>query len=277
MLFILFALFLGGWTFTADFESGTLGQPAEGTSGITEANENGSPHNVYNNTRASGGTQSMRTYFVQGSTGSPGVADATGGHINYPSTITEGAEIWGRYYVYIPADFNWNNYDGEASHHVKMFRLVHLPGGYISIYHGYLENCIRLSNELDGQGNHERSTTADVTAGAWNCLEIYVKLSATPGQGIVRIWKDGVLIREETNYKTMNSSSDTSAEALVWTYWNGAHPVNQYAWVDEIVITTDRPSAQDASGNYMIGPIGGEVQQHGSLRPGVSASGVTFR
>lgn len=236
------------WTFDADFDSGILSQPAEGTSGISDAY---GTTNIFDNTQYHSGTQSMRTQFDAGLTGS----STTGGAIAYSSVIANGGEVWARYYLYVPSDFNWT-----CNPVVKVFRFAHIytsadvHQGYISIFANSAGE-IQLSNEVDGQSNHERGTGVYYTKGGWQQLDMYAK--ADPVAGIVRIWKDGVLIREETNYPTLGNITDKYNGALIWTYWNGNIPVTQYAWADDIVVTSDRPTHQDSAGNYLIGPTAG--------------------
>lgn len=279
VVFILFFAVTGqqvalSWTYTADFEAGTVGAPAEGDSGLSNANENGSTKNLYSDTRAHLGNQSMRNYFVSGDTGSPGSTNATGGSIGYTSTISTGGEIWGRMYLWIPDGTGWN---WTCDPFVKVFRLAHVyqaggaHRGYISIF-GDTDGNMVLSNELDGQSNHERSAAVTYTRGEWQSIEIYIKFS--PTAGIVRIWKNGVLAREETNYRTLAADTDYASGSLIWTYWNGGHPQDQYAWVDDIIITTDTPSGRDAAGNPMIGPHGWGGVVGGRLSGSLFGGGV---
>lgn len=256
LIFVSFVSTAQAWTVSADFESGTPGTAAEGSSGLTEANESGSTQNTYSNIRANTGSQSMKNHFVAGSTGSPGSAYATGGHIGHTSVTGEGSEIWGRFYLWIPSGSSWS---WTCNPVVKVFRLAHIYAsggshiGYISVF-ADSNGQILLSNELDGQANHERGTGVYFDRDSWQSIEIYIKFSTT--SGTIRIWKNGVLAREETNYRTIAASTNYSNEALVWTYWNGNHPQEQDAWVDDIEITTDTPSARDVLDRAMIGPIG---------------------
>jgi len=262
------------WTITADFEQGTLGTRADGPSGLTNANlSGGTLANWYDNTHVFSGSKAMKTFFKAGSTGSPGVAYSTGGQITFPSRITNGDEIWGRFYLYLPSSASWSWVCNPA---VKVFRLAHICNssgtglGYVSVFNywsgGSAYNNIAISNEIAGLVNNERITGSQFDYGQWQCIELYIKLS--PVNGITRIWKNGILIREENQtrttasppfypgYKTLSSSSDYADFAYVWTYWNGGAPQDQYAWIDDIKITTDPPPNLDAYGNRMIGPLG---------------------
>ena len=87
------------------------------------------------------------------------------------------------------------------------------------------------------------------------CLEIYVKLDSMAGKGIIRIWRNGVLIISDTKHATLPNKSSAAADtALFMTYWNGGAPQKQIQYIDDVVITSDEPSNGDADGNHMIGP-----------------------
>jgi len=293
-IIIFLTIFFGGvflahdslaWTWTADFETGMIGSRAGGSpcsgSPVTctgHGISNPYSDSTFDNTYAYSGTKSMKTHFIAGSAGS----DTTGGEINYPTQLSSGSEIWGRFYLYTPSPpaWQWNSI-------VKVFRLAHLPGGYISIFNYYGSNSIALSNELDAQVNHERATGYQFDYNKWQCLEMYIKFSKT--NGIIRIWKDGILIREENQtrttdnppfyhgYQTISSDSDLANYALVWTYWNNGAPQNQDAWVDDIVITTDTPTNRDAYGHPMIGPAdwGGSDNQAPTIPSNLSATAIS--
>ena len=148
------------WTFSANFEDIGVGSVAEGSSGLTLASEEGSTCNTVSDIHFYGGSKSMKTFFVEGDTGSPGSSLATGGHIRFQNRVAEGDEIWGRFYVFIPAGEFWS---WRCSPVVKVFRLAHVYSGvgthvgYISIFSD-ANGQILLSNEVNTEINNERGT-----------------------------------------------------------------------------------------------------------------------
>jgi LysM repeat protein len=68
------------------------------------------------------------------------------------------------------------------------------------------------------------------------------------------MWKNGVLIFEDTTSKTLNSSTDVINNAIFMSYWNGGCPKEQTLYIDDVTVTSDTPANQDAQGNRMIGP-----------------------
>lgn len=222
------------WTRTLDFESETVGAVIGG-SGTTVSD-----------VRAHSGTKSVRVMFPAGSD----CWAVCGGNLPYGGTVYEGGEIWARGYYYFASPWSWS-----SSPVVKVFRLRMATASNDSS--GYMSAFSEPQGRIVGSNEPspwQPTTTTYYTIDGWQSIEIYVKLSSVTGQGIFRIWKDGILIVEDKTRATLNNSTDMSTNGMYFTYWNGGVPQTQYAWVDDFVITTDRPSNQDANGNYMIGP-----------------------
>lgn len=256
VLFLSIISFVGGqnafaWTIANDFEGGTVGQLAGGSSGLSEPYS----QTVFSDTIVHAGTRSAKTSFTSGSTGS----SQYGGSISFPSNLVSGNELWARGYFYFEPGFSF-----ACSPVIKIFRIARVKtsggghAGYLSVFSNS-SGQILLSNEVDNDGmNAEYGTGVNFTVGAWQSIEMYAKLSTT--NPILRIWKDGVLIIEKTDYQTLSSSTAVADFGLLYTYWNGGSPKNQVAYNDDIVFTTDQPANRDAKGNYMIGPIGWSIQ-----------------
>lgn len=232
-----------GWTITADFELGTIGQKAQGPSGFGQAFS----EVFFSNQQVRTGAESASTGFIQGSTG----FGESGGIFNFPNPKpTEGSELWVRGYFYFSSPWSWT-----CNPVVKVLRAakVETSGGahlgYISVFSD-TNGHITISNEI---ANLQNFTNVYFDTNAWQSIEMYIKFSATPSNAIVRIWKNGVLVIQQLNAITLISSTDISNSTYIFTYWNGGAPQNQTAYNDDFVLTTDRPSNQDAQGNYMIG------------------------
>ncbi len=224
------------WTRTATFESGTSGKRASGTSGFDYAG----PPVTYSVDTAAVGSKSAKFVWNAGSDGS-----AQTGEIEYAS-VGVGGELWARAYFYFKSPWSWTSRPV-----VKIFRGAQITSGgrnvgYLSVF-ADSSGSILLSNE---PGDVQTATGATWSTDKWQCVEMYVKLGSP---GIFRIWKDGVLVYEDTTHNTASGSQATT-RALFGSYWNGGVPKNQTEYIDDVVITTDRPSQQDSHGNYMIGP-----------------------
>lgn len=231
------------WTISRDFEGGTVGQVATGTSGFFWVN---SGNIKFSNSVVHNGTKSVAAQFTSGS------VDTTGATFEgNNATVSEGGEAWYRGYFYFPTGWKWNGT-------TKIMRFQ-TPRGYLSVLSG--NGSIQASNEpavyagYDGQPGILEATGSNFDTGKWQCIEMYVKLSSTAGKGIFRIWKDGILIYQRTTLPTVSGPGQGLNDVnTLFNYWNESSPQNQTAYVDDIKITSDIPSNVDAQGNRMIGP-----------------------
>jgi hypothetical protein len=178
-------------------------------------------------------------------------SDANWGFVIDTTNATQGEEVWARAYYYLKSSWSW-----ECSPVVKVLRNhIYQQGGsnrgHISLFSGTTGNIVS-SNEVAGTQDNDIATKIH-TDDTWVCLETYVKLG-TGTDGIFRVWKDGILIVNETGVTTLGAATDYLGDVYFFTYWNGDPPQAQVAYIDDIIITNEQPANQDASGNYMIGP-----------------------
>ena len=185
-----------------------------------------------------------------------------GGIINHPTALKKGDEIWFRVRTYMPAGFNYNS-SGEGSH-LKFLR-VHTQTtsgtneGYddwyinpkgSSIAHLFIFEGEQLWSDL---ANSSYAPVLD----KWETYEMYLKLDNVSvdsgGQARIRVWKNGELLADITNRKTLSTASSISDRSHLFTYWNGGAPQTQKMYVDDIVLTSDTPSERDAKGNPFVG------------------------
>ena len=101
------------------------------------------------------------------------------------------------------------------------------------------------------------NSTDRIRRRVWETYEMYVRFDnvsvADGGMAIIRLWKNGRLIVEINNRKTLSASTTFSDLAYIFTYWNGGSPKTQSMYVDNIILTSDRPIRQDSNGNFFIG------------------------
>ncbi len=231
-----------GMELNLNFEQGTDGQPADGPSGFSGAHAK----TFYSSDIANSGSKSSKVEFVAGTD----AWGTSGGAVDFPHHLSNGQELWCRGYFYFKAPWSWT-----CSPVVKIFRGAHISNasgnnvGYLSVFSDTTGEIL-LSNEAGGA---QTSTGVSFDIGRWQCIEMYTKLSTT--DPVFRIWKDGVLIAENTTHKTLGSSTDYADFAYIFTYWNGNVPQNQDAYVDDFIWTTNVPDQVDDAGNPMIGLI----------------------
>ncbi len=226
------------WTVSSTFESGTIGSAAKGSTGFDFADVN---YAIFSNAMANTGSKSCRMYFPRGFDGTTGAYGSGAG-------FGEGHEVWFRAYFYFPAGWSWGNAAGKGWDVIKMMR-ISTTFNHLSIF---AENSgqILLSNEISDE---QTGFGVNWDVGRWQCMEMYIKLSST--NPIFRIWKDGVLIKEDATHATLPPGGSTDANYLIFSNWNDGSPQNQYAYVDDIILTDVTPSQVDVKGNRMIGPI----------------------
>ena len=232
------------WTKTVNFDSGTAGSLANGSSGFDYA---GTKTIIATDNSISGGKSAKMTWTK----GDPGW-NLQHGEIQFPAQVKNGGEVWIRGYYYFANPWSFLSNNGDYSG-IKIMRLATDVGGWHSIFSVYSPN-ISASNEME---QVQIDTGSPFKIGSWQSLEMYIKLS--PTNGIFRIWQDGKLVFEDLNHKTISSSNGYISFASVMSVWNNNVGQTQTQYVDDFIITTDKPSQVDSKGNSMIGPNGTPV------------------
>lgn len=237
------------------FEDGAPGQSARGDTAFSDAMDT-----TYSNERTFAGNQSGRMTVTGGST----AYGEWGGIRSLPARPKEGEEMWLRAAIYFPTTFDYS-----ANPWLKFLRIHTMSDARSN--QGYLDLYILNNGKLSY--NNEVTETVDYIAseplqkGKWETYEVYVKFSSVAGQGMYRVWQNGKLVHENSSRKTLSGSTSYSDAVYIFTYWNGGAPKSQQAFVDDVVITTTRPSARDEKGNPMVGPA-----PYGAKRPSAPAS-----
>ena len=275
LLLLIFSNQVYAWTIEAQFENGTPGEKAmlpNLDAFYSHANDS-----KYTNTIKLSGNQSGSVTTVGGDTS--GGFGNWGGGWKFPSNLHKDDEIWFRTWVYYPA--GWSFECGGCSEGMKFMR-IHVgseSGGHVGYHHNYINSGGRLfigGGVSDAAGNTVFNTypvwtdptlrgaagedvgpdfpgVAKVTLGEWHAFEQYIKFDPAPGKGVRRTWYDGKLVFEDTLTGTMRSSSDVADLIYIWTYWNNGAPKTQTAYIDDVIITSDRPNNTDSFGNPYIG------------------------
>ena len=235
-----------GWSLVADFEDGVVGQKANGPRGLSEAFGKSvivdSP--VFDGTR---GAQMGIDAGVEG-------FGQWGGFMTHPVPLYEGSELWFRVSTYFPA-----NFIAIGKPRLKFLR-SHTAAGHIDLY--ILPNGgFSHDNEVIGVSTAENIKTGAATPfgeplkrNVWETYEVYIKFHSQPGKAAYRVWQNGKMIYENTTQKTLSTPTSFSEHSNIFTYWNGGAPQTQSMYIDDVLITNERPSCQDSNGNYMIGP-----------------------
>jgi hypothetical protein len=190
--------------------------------------------------------------------------DGFGGQINFPHEPGKGEEIWYRVRIKFTTPWDWDT-DGTGMKLLRLYREdpSNNSKDHFDLYIDDNDHQPYLSGEATApDAKRYVGTISDApTLDAWQSWEMYVMLDNVPesagGTAKACVWRDSALLGCITDEATLRDATDTVAFARLNTYWNGAceQPVaNQTVFYDDIEIRTKRPSVQDSSGNYRIGP-----------------------
>lgn len=244
------------WTRSLTFENGSVGAKTQSSS--TEDFDDAAGGSYFTDEQILSGNLAAKLTVTEGDT----AFGRWGGIINFPQLLGKGDEIWFRVNTFFPEGFNW---DSTSSGNLLKFLRVHVQtssganSGYNDWYLTPEATSIPHQFIYEGQQKwfYFGDPSDEIQRGRWETYEMYVKLDNIPvdqgGTARVRVWKDGRLLSEITGAETLNSSTDTSDRAHLFTYWNGGAPKTQHMYVDDIVVTSDTPANRDANGNPMVG------------------------
>ena len=249
-----FACGASAWRIDMNFNNGTVGQKAQGSGGFSDA----AGATYYTSENYYEGGKAAQLSITKGDT----AFGNWGGVINHPTLLKKGDQIWFRVRTYMPVGFNYNS-TGEGGH-LKFLRIhTQTTGGSNEGYDDWYINpkgsAISHKFIFEGEQVWDEFASSQYAPdlGKWETYEFYVKFDNVPvsagGTGRVRVWKDGVLLKDITNRKTLATASSVSDRTHLFTYWNGGAPATQKMYVDDIVLTSDTPSAVDAKGNPYVG------------------------
>jgi hypothetical protein len=153
-----------------------------------------------------------------------------------------GDHVWWRLYVKYDADFIFDSEVGSMKH-FRIGRVVQETSanrGYVDMY---LENggghatkgIVEFEDPpLPGEGGEGSNGAwnkyhgSELNPSAWTCFEVYCYLH--PVDGIMRLWKDGVLTGSFTRPTIADPTSDAESRVsrlLYMTYYNGGAPATQ--------------------------------------------------
>lgn len=255
------------WTTVVDCEGGTLNTLPANTSVAYWGN-----NTRLNNTQFSGGKQSCKFSIKQGSEGWPSTGGPLewGGIFSFPAKVPVGGEVWARVSMWVPTTFPISTNTGMLKF-LRMHTGISTRGtGCIDFLMGDQSTPIWdavarkdayppfVSNFEGAPGNTMIGTTAEsVAKGKWETYEIYVKVDSVAasngGTSILRVWKNNNLIANLKNQVTAVDKTGYVDSLYMFTYWNGNAPSDAYVYMDDLIMTSDKPSNVDANGYPFIG------------------------
>ena len=240
------------WTIRVSFDDGLVGDYANQDKGYNGFNGAGAA-TIFSDEKAVDGNRSCKMIWPEGHTGWAvcygriTFTDNHGGH-----ELAEGDELWVRAYYYFKSPWRWYTPTDNKILRIHVKRLDGAHGGYISFFSDRKGQIVG-STEVDPWGKKYRTGTY-YDLDRWQCLEMYIHFSSQ--KPILRMWKDGELIVEDTQRLTLVNPTDRSDMSYIMTQWNGGAPANQVQYIDAMIYTNETPTLRDNRGNPMIGPIG---------------------
>ena len=199
-----------------------------------------------------------------------------GGVIGFPSRVTNNQELWIRLKIFFPTGFDYNVKGGRLkfmrvkttsdavsnrgaddlliSPYPRIDKYLGEPS-YAYPYAAQYENAPAGPNV--GSQPVGKDPTDNIQHNQWQTYEWYIKFNNVPassgGTARMRVWRNGELIGTVNNSKTLYDTLTYATSFYLFTYWNGGTPKDQAAYIDDLLITTDTPSARDSAGNPYIG------------------------
>ena len=236
---------------------------------------------TYSNEQVKSGSTSCRLAVRKGTVG----WGEFGAMMPFPAPLEKDQELWIRLDMFVPEGFDYT-----GSPQLKFMR-VHTKSEAGENY-GYLDFLItpdgpsHWSKALGGKtdapfyfyyetvvnqeypGSYEKDR---IRKGEWESFEIYYYLDSVStdnnGKGRVRIWKNDELLADLPSQTTLKTASAVADSFLLFTYWNGGSPKDQHLYIDNIMITSDKPSNVDAFGNRFIGKGAAKAQSNKPIAP----------
>jgi hypothetical protein len=243
------------WTINSNFESKSLGQTAVGTDAFSQASQG----LINNEIDAFSGDQVAKLPIEAGDAG----FGRWGGIFDFPSNLKKGDEIWVKVSIWFPEGFFYN-----ANPWLKFIR-VKTPSGYNDWYIANKGSANPFQFIYEGEQVWSRfGTQSDaIRYNVWETYEMYLKLdnvsTTNGGEALVRVWKNGLLLGEFRDRRTLGNADQEANAVYLFTYWNGENSPSQHLYVDDIVITNETPAQRDKQGNPLIG----ENSPRGPLPP----------
>lgn len=211
----------------------------------------------YTSEQSYSGDKSLKLTVNQGTTG----FGDFGGMIDFKKCLKDanfslgkGDEIWMRVRLFIPQDWEFNSGRNK-------FMRLRTTKGFLDLYlsgNEALETPIHFIYEGEQKWERYGSFSKHLPREKWVTYEVYYSLDDKPfsegGKGVVRVWVDGRLVGEALNRKTLANDNVTLHSFLLFTWFgNEKSPKTQSLYVDDLFITTKRPSEFDEYGHAFIG------------------------
>ena len=251
LLLLLFSSHVNAWTISQNYDSEILG---------AKCAKWGSSHSHISNKAKASPQNSCAQTIDAGATG----FGQWGGILDLPSALHNGDEIWIRLRTFMPIGFNYDSTSGGNRLKFLRVRTFHADGTHLGYDDWYINpkgsgTPFSFTYEgVKGLGWNNVGTSRDaIKLGVWETYEYYIKFGTVSvdnrGSSRMRAWKNGTLLKDMTDRVTFSDTNDYAPSVYIFTYWNGGSPQTQTMYIDDLVITNEKPSNRDSHGNAYIG------------------------
>ncbi len=224
------------WEIDASFEQLGVGEKAKGESGFQGL---AGQSEIVMSPALQG--KAAKLWVKKGQTG----YGRWGGDWKFPERAVKGDTLTYSANLYFPDQFDYFSY-GEGER-LKVLRIQTKSSkgknlGYIDLYINRQKELAPLIFIYEGEQKWVRmGEPADqIAKDKWVNLKIEATLDDVPidegGKAEVKVWKDNKLLAHITDRKTLKFADAYADRALLFTYWNGGAPKDQFMFVDEIKI-----------------------------------------
>ena len=245
-----------GWERHLSFEGGRNGAPANGPTGFGRNGAFTGTH--YSSDVAHSGAQSARFAIERGMKG----FGHWGATLRFPQALHEEDELWVLLHLYLPESFDF----GSPDHDLPLLRL-HMasaggkPQGFVGL--SIVDAGRRLAivraapgKPVERMERPPMSRGKPLERGRWHAIELHVRLASKGQAGRVQVWHDASLVAEHRHVALLPGTFSRMDHLFLFGTWPGGAPRTQSAYVDDLVLTSDRPKQRDRRGNARLWPYG---------------------
>jgi len=246
--------------FAMDCDDGELGTRAEGPDALASVLGDAEPRVTYDDAQAVDSVgQSCRS-----------IARATqnffgGRYLDVPPGIGVGDDVWMRHALFFPDGFCFGHgtISGDGWGTTKWMRIEFDngdPGDRLTLQltNFAAQGCndttevFGATREYAGTANLRPPSPSPITTGQWHMVQWHVHLAADES-GFIRFWVDD-LYQGQVDGITVGAADREIAFVQYGDYWNGS-PYEDVEWfLDEVIMTTERPDTLDAGQLPYIDP-----------------------
>lgn len=177
--------------------------------------------------------------------------------------LYKGQEVWLRARTYFLGGSDPFSYSEGNRLKFFRFRTYTADGSHLGYNDTYINNPTMATPYgfiYEGENKWQmfgKRPEHNVSFDRWETHEMYIRFDdlkeSEGGNALVRVWKDGELLLETRERRTLKFPDAIARDFYLFTYWNGGSPKDQYMYIDDVKVAIEEPLNRDAHGNPFIG------------------------